>query len=123
MEPVVPPRLGPSASDLSLGPLDNNAPDQPIAVRSVAVDGVTIHSPADINALTGDLVGDAVSLRKIEAARLGLVKKYRDNGYPLVSVQATRRADGTLVFRVYEGHIVDVKLDGEDIGPAGTQGC
>ena len=121
MEPVVPPRLGPSASDLSLGPLDNNAPDQPIAVRSVSVEGVTIHSPADINALTGDLVGQAVSLRRIEAARLALVKKYRDNGYPLVSVQATRRTDGSLIFRVYEGHIVDVKLDGEDIGPAGTQ--
>jgi hemolysin activation/secretion protein len=121
MEPVTPPRLGPAASDLSLGPLDNNAPDQPIAVRAVAVEGVTIHSRADMDALTGDLVGPAVSLRKIEAARLALVKKYRDDGYPLVSVQATRRQDGTLNFRVYEGHIVDVKLDGEDIGPAGTQ--
>jgi hemolysin activation/secretion protein len=52
---------------------------------------------------------------------LALLRKYRDTGYPLVTVQATRRADGTLLFRVYEGHIVDVKLDGEDIGPAGTQ--
>lgn len=121
MDPVVPPRLGPAGSDLLIGPLDNQAPDQPITVRTVAVDGVTIYARAAIDALTADLVGPAVSLRKIEAARLGLVKKYRDNGYPLVSVLATRQADGTLIFRVYEGHIVDVKLDGEDIGPAGTQ--
>lgn len=121
MTPVEPPALSPGAGELSLGPLDNNAPDRPIAVTGVTIDGATIQSSADLAAITAELTGPAISLRKIEAARLALVRKYRDNGYPLVSVQATRRANGALHFQVYEGYIADVKLDGEDIGPAGTQ--
>lgn len=125
MMPVAPPAVGPSSGELSLTAPANNAPDQPVRVTGTPVlSGASILTQADFTSLTTGLTGPAVSLRAIEAARIAILRRYRDNGYPLVNVQATLRADGTLTYRVSEGRIVDVKLearDGNDIGPAGTQ--
>ena len=120
LEPPEMPRVGPGLPALPSGPLTNTAPEQPVAVRSVIVEGVSVYPQAETDALVAGLVGPAVPLKQIEENRLALVRKYRDGGYPLVSVQATRSPDGTLRFVVFEGHIAEVKLDG-DIGPAGTQ--
>ncbi len=120
LEPPVMPRVAPGLQGLPTGSLTNTAPEQPIAVRGVTVEGVTVYPSAETDALVAGLVGPAVPLRQIEDSRLALVRKYRDGGYPLVSVQATRSPDGTLHFVVFEGRIAEVKLDG-DIGPAGTQ--
>lgn len=125
MIPATPPAVGPSAAELSLTAPANNAPDQPVRVVGAPVlSGATILTQAEFDGLTSGLTGPAVSLRAIEAARIAILRRYRDNGYPLVNVQATLRADGTLTYRVAEGRIVDVKLDardGKDIGPAATQ--
>lgn len=113
--------MGPGLSTPRPGSLENTAPNQAIAIKSVTVEGGTIFPQTEFDAAVAPLVGPAVSLRDIEGVRLDLVKKYRDAGYPLISVQATRHTNGALLFMVYEGRITDVKLDGEDIGPAATQ--
>lgn len=120
LAPPETPRVQPGLPALPTGPLANTAPEQPVAVTGVAVEGVSVYPSTEIDALVEGLVGPAVPLRQIEDRRLALVRKYRDGGYPLVSVQATRGSDGMLRFVVFEGHIAEIKLDG-DIGPAGTQ--
>jgi hemolysin activation/secretion protein len=81
--------------------------------------------------LAGVLAGLAdatVPLARIEEARLGILRVYRDSGYPFAAVNAgvTRRPGTDLVdlnFAVTEGFIAEVKLEGDpdNIGPAGTQ--
>jgi hemolysin activation/secretion protein len=92
-----------------------------VSIRSVTIDGATAYPMALLDVLTAGLIGDAVPAEKIEAARAAILNRYRTDGYVYTTVNARidRRA-GQLRFVVTEGHIVDVKLDG-DIGPAGTQ--
>lgn len=74
----------------------------------------------DIASLTQGVVGPAVATSEIEGARLGLLRRYREAGYPLVTVAAALTADGKLRYTVTEGRVAEVQLDG-DIGPAGTK--
>ncbi len=91
-----------------------------IVVSRVIVEGVTVYSPAAMAKAVEGLAGAAVPLAKVEAARVALLRRYRNDGYPLTAVSVVRDDAGVLHFRVTEGHIADVKLDG-DIGPAGVQ--
>jgi hemolysin activation/secretion protein len=118
--PTSPPQPGTAIPVAPAGPLPNEAPDVPVRVVDSTVVGTTAFPAADIDKLTGGLVGPAIPLRQIEAARLALVSKYRDGGYPLVDVTASLLKGGHLRFVVSEGYIAEVKLDG-DIGPAATQ--
>ncbi|HET6609846.1 MAG TPA: ShlB/FhaC/HecB family hemolysin secretion/activation protein [Rhodopila sp.] len=98
----------------------NQAPNTPVKVASVVVEGGTIFPKAEIAALTDGLIGPATPASAIEASRLAILRKYRDGGYPLVTVSAVLARNGALRFVVVEGRISDVKLEG-DIGPAGTK--
>ncbi|HVY16870.1 MAG TPA: ShlB/FhaC/HecB family hemolysin secretion/activation protein [Rhodopila sp.] len=98
----------------------NQVPAIPVAVTSIVVEGVTTFPPSEINRLTQGLVGPNTPATAIEAARLAILRKYRDGGYPLVTVSASVNRTGVLRFVVVEGRISDVKLEG-DIGPAGTK--
>ncbi len=98
----------------------NQAPNTPVNVTSVVVEGGTIFPKAEIDGLTDGLIGPATPASAIEAARLAILRKYRDDGYPLVTVSAALARNGALRFVVVEGRISDVKLEG-DIGPAGTK--
>lgn len=98
----------------------NQAPDTPVAVAAVQVEGATALTPQQIGAVTRGLTGPATPASSIEASRLALLRLYRDGGYPLVTVSASLARDGRLRFTVTEGRIADVKLEG-DIGPAGSK--
>ena len=93
-----------------------------VAVRSVAVEGATAYSRQQIEAVahTGALVGPAVPLARIEAARTAILQLYRADGYVLSAVSVSIDARGALRFLVTEGRIAAVKLSA-DIGPAGTR--
>jgi hemolysin activation/secretion protein len=91
-----------------------------VAIRDVRVEGATAYPSKQLADLTSGLVGPSVPVARNEAARVAILKRYRDDGYALTTVTASVDAHGGLRFVVVEGHIVDVKLDG-DIGPAGTQ--
>jgi hemolysin activation/secretion protein len=117
--PTTPPPVSPGLQIIPQGNLPNIAPSTPIAITSVTIDGATVFPRAELEAAIADLVGPATPANRIEAARLALVRRYRDAGYPLVNV-AVDVSDGHVHFIVSEGHITSVLLDG-DIGPAGTQ--
>ncbi len=103
--------------------LENLATAAPRRVVSVLVEGVSAGAPLgsdDVAGLTSGLVGPAVATSAIEAARLGLLRRYRDAGFPLVTVAAALTSDGKLRYTVTEGRVAEVQLDG-DIGPAGSK--
>ena len=117
--PRQPPAVGaPTAAPAPVAPAPVS-PEVTVSIRTVTIDGATAYSPAILNALSMGLTGDAVPAQKIEAARAAILNRYRRDGYVYTTVNARIHA-GQLRFVVTEGHIVDVKLDG-DIGPAGTQ--
>jgi len=107
---VIPPPSGPTGA----------VPNQPVRVTSVEVQGVTAYPQAEIAQLAAGLVGPAVPLTQVDAVRQAILQRYRADGYVLTTVSANLDKGGQLRFVVTEGHIANVKLDG-DIGPAGVQ--
>ena len=107
---VIPPPSAPGAE----------VPNRPVRVSSVEVEGVTAYPQPEIAQLAAGLIGPAVPLPQIDAARQAILQRYRSDGYVLTTVAANLDANGRLRFVVTEGRIASVKLDG-DIGPAGTQ--
>ena len=107
---VIPPPTAPGAE----------VPNRPVRVTSVEVEGVTAYPQPEIAQLAAGLVGPAVPLPQIDAARQAILQHYRADGYVLTTVSANLDNSGRLRFVVTEGRIASVKLDG-DIGPAGTQ--
>ena len=118
--PPAPPGVAPGLVTQQTETLQNLAPNTPRRVLSVTVEGATTLSADDIAAATRDLVGPATATSAIEGARIALLKRYRDGGFPLVTVAASLTADGKLRYTITEGRIAEVQLDG-DIGPAGTK--
>ena len=107
---VIPPPSAPGAE----------VPNRPVRVTSVEVEGVTAYPPPEIAQLAAGLVGPAVPLPQIDAARQAIVQRYRADGYVLTTVAANLDNAGRLRLVVTEGRIASVRLDG-DIGPAGDQ--
>ncbi len=120
MTPPVPLVTAPATGPVALPPPSSEVPDRPVWVASVMIEGVTAFPAAEIERLSADLVGPAVPLPKIDAARQAILQHYRSAGYALTTVSAKRDSAGALRLIVIEGKIVSVKLQG-DIGPAGTQ--
>ncbi|MEJ0018322.1 MAG: ShlB/FhaC/HecB family hemolysin secretion/activation protein [Acetobacteraceae bacterium] len=118
--PPAPPSVGPGAvvPPPSLG--GSEMPNRPVRVTSVTVEGVTAYPQPEMEQLAAGLIGPAVALPQIDAARQSILQHYRADGYVLTTVSANLDAAGHLRFVVTEGRIGSVKLDG-DIGPAGTQ--
>lgn len=83
------------------------------------IDGATAFPAAALLA-HAPAPGPAVTLHQIEATRIAILGQYRAGGYAFTTVDAVLARDGTLRFVVGEGHVTEVKLDG-DIGPAGVQ--
>ena len=94
-----------------------------LAIATVGVDGQTAYAADELALLTPELTGPAIPQDRIEAARAAILNRYRADGYVYTVVDAVITpgpAGGRLRFVITEGHIADVRLDG-DIGPAGTQ--
>jgi hemolysin activation/secretion protein len=118
--PPAPPAVGPGTVITPPSPPAAEVPNQPVRVSDVEVEGVTAYPQPEITQLTAGLIGPAVPLPQIDAARQAILQRYRADGYVLTTVSAKLEANGRLRFVVTEGRIASVKLDG-DIGPAGTQ--
>ena len=89
------------------------------AISDVSVEGATAYPAATLATYSAGLTGPAVPLSRIEAARVGILNRYRADGFVYTAVNA--RISGThLRLVVIEGRIVSVKLSG-NIGPAGSQ--
>src|ERR1700712_139202 len=114
------PAATPSAPTLPASPPAAEMPDRTVQVTTVSVSGATAFPAAELQGDTADLIGPAVALQRIESARNAMLRRYRAQGFVLVTVSAKLDAAGHLQFTVTEGRIASVKLDG-DIGPAATQ--
>jgi len=101
-------------------PHQQDMPDVAVEVTAAHIEGASVFAPDDLAPLLDGVVGSAVPLARIEAARLAILRHYRAAGYALTAVSAVIEPDGLLRLRVTEGRIAAVKLDG-DIGPAGVQ--
>jgi hemolysin activation/secretion protein len=115
--PSLPPSVAPGLTPPQSATPDA-APNIEVTIRRVVIDGATAFSAEQLDTMTKGLIG-STSLPKIEAVRLAILNRYRDNGFVLTAVSAGVDAQETVTFVVSEGRIADVKLDG-DIGPAGT---
>jgi hemolysin activation/secretion protein len=118
--PPAPPSVGPGTVIPPPSAPGAAVPNQPVHVTSVEIEGVTAYPQPEIAQLAAGLVGPAVPLPQIDAARQAILQRYRSDGYVLTTVSANLGASGKLRLVVTEGRIASVKLDG-DIGPAGTQ--
>lgn len=122
IQPLVPPRPPSVAPGIPVAPAIPQVAPTPgavLAVQDVAVEGGSVYPRERIAKLTEGLTGPAVQQSQIENARASIVDMYRRDGY-VYTVANAILSQGHLRFVVIEGHIADVKLDG-DIGPAGTQ--
>jgi hemolysin activation/secretion protein len=120
---ILPPQLpsvAPGGAAPALPPPGAVVPKATVHVARVSISGATAYPQAQLAAGTRDLVGPAVPLARIEAARQAMLSQYRADGYVLTTVSAAVDAAGNLHFTVTEGRITGVKLAG-DIGPAGVQ--
>jgi hemolysin activation/secretion protein len=118
--PPASPNVSPGGVIQPPPPPGSEVPNRPVRVDSVDVEGATAYPGAALAQLTQGLVGPAVPLPKIDAARQAILQLYRGDGYVLSTVSVHIDANFRLHFEVTEGRIASVKLDG-DIGPAGTQ--
>jgi hemolysin activation/secretion protein len=108
------PALSPAAPSIGRG-----NPDDVFQVSGGIVEGSTVYSPASWASLT-DRVRGRITRAEVEAVRQEILGRYRADGYLLTGVTLADGGSGRVRFVVTEGHIAEVKLDG-DIGPAGTQ--
>jgi hemolysin activation/secretion protein len=119
---ILPPPL-PSAALPAPKPAQPGATQVPkvgLSIRRAEIEGVTAYKAGTFAPLLPGLVGPAVPLAGINAARTAILDRYRRDGYVLTTVNAAVGADHVLRLIVIEGHISDVKLSG-NIGPAGVQ--
>jgi hemolysin activation/secretion protein len=97
----------------------NEVPNAAVDVRHVEIVGSTLFGDALLPYVDG-LTGPGIPLVRLNQARQAILSHYRSRGYVLSTVSLTvDQTSGTVRYRVVEGRIAAVKLDG-DIGPAGT---
>ena len=121
------PRIAPSRAPAVSGPavatpapaIARGNPEDIFQVSSAAVEGSTVYPDTSWATTIAPLQG-RVTRAQVEAARQEVLARYRADGYLLTGVILADGGGGRIRLVVTEGHIADVKLDG-DIGPAGTQ--
>ena len=114
------PGLAPAAPAAPEEDADGAMPDVRILIRRVAIEGMTVYAADDFADLVAGLAGETVAVAAIDAARLAVLRRYRNDGFALTAVTAIVEPDGLLRLRVTEGRIAAVRLDG-DTGSAGVQ--
>ncbi|MCO6418711.1 BamA/TamA family outer membrane protein [Siccirubricoccus sp. KC 17139] len=126
--PPATPRLAPSVEGPPLRRQEGPGAAVELHIGTVRITGNEAIEETQLAPAIAGLADSTVPLARIEESRLGILRAYRDRGFPFAAVNAgvTRRPDSNLVdltFAVTEGFIAEVKLEGdaENIGPAGTQ--
>src|SRR4051812_16217936 len=126
--PTVEPRLAPSVEGPPLVRQQGPGAATELNIGQVRITGNDAIPEDGLAPAVAGLAEATVPLSRIEEARLGILRAYRDRGFPFAAVNAgvTRRPGTSIVdlnFAVIEGFIAEVKLEGDpaNIGPAGTQ--
>jgi hemolysin activation/secretion protein len=124
VRPAAPPRLAPRAEPPEEGRATGPGEDSIVHVARARLQGNTALPEARLRAAIEPLQGRAVTLARIEEARLAVLRAYRMAGYPYTAVTArlAPAGDGAaeLLMHVTEGFVRDVRLEGS-IGRAAAQ--
>lgn len=128
IERTAPPRapeLGPPLLPPEPGRRSGPGESRQVAIGHVTILGNTALPAEALRQAAAALEGRVVTLAEIETSRLGVLRAYRAAGFPYVAVAAVLAPlpDGSAELRlqVTEGHITEVVLEGEPIGPAARQ--
>ena len=123
--PAEPPQLGPRLLPPEPSRVTGPGASRTVLVGRAVLHGSTALGDAALRGILTPLEGRAATLAEIEEARLGVLRAYREAGFPYVAVAAALAPmpDGRaeLRFTVTEGFVAEVMLDGEPIGPASRQ--
>jgi hemolysin activation/secretion protein len=123
--PIEPPQLGPALLPPEPSRATGPGVSRRVALGRVSLQGNTALADPALRPIVAALEGRTVSLGEIEDARLGVLRAYREAGFPFLAVAAglAPLPDGTAELRlaVTEGFVAEVTLDGEAIGPAAAQ--
>ncbi|MCC6720275.1 MAG: ShlB/FhaC/HecB family hemolysin secretion/activation protein [Acetobacteraceae bacterium] len=121
--PRIAPATGPSvAAPPITAPapeISRGNPEDVFQLSGATVEGSTVYADASWTTMIAGMRG-RVTRAQVEAVRREILSRYRADGYLLTGVTLADGGGGRVRFVVTEGHIAEVKLDG-DIGPAGTQ--
>lgn len=123
--PAPPPSLGPSLTPPEPSRATGPGESRRVGLGPVLVKGNRAVAAGSLRGALAPLEHRTVTLAEIETARLAVLHAYRSAGFPYTAVHAALlpQPDGTALLRlqIIEGHVVEVILDGEDIGPAARQ--
>jgi hemolysin activation/secretion protein len=82
---------------------------------SLALEGVTAYSEADLQPVYADRLGTTITLTELYGIAADLTRKYRNDGYVLtqVIVPPQEIENGSAKLRVVEGYIDDITVQGD----------
>jgi hemolysin activation/secretion protein len=89
-----------------------------LTLNQVVIDGATVYTPDQINAMWSQYQGKQVSLAQIYQIADDLTVKYRNDGYILAKavIPPQKIDNGVVHIRVIEGYIIKVDYDGDTRG-------
>lgn len=98
-------------------PLEDGTQQVPaqINVTRYVIEGSSVFSQAEIDAVTKDFIGQQISFSQLLQARAAITKLYVDNGYLTTGAfipKQTIGADGLVKVQVLEGQLEDVRVSG-----------
>ncbi|MEM6489254.1 MAG: ShlB/FhaC/HecB family hemolysin secretion/activation protein, partial [Pseudomonadota bacterium] len=93
-------------------------------LREVAFEGNTVFDADTLRGVVAALIGRAITIDDLEAARIALTRYYTDRGYVSSGVTIPLPQDvtaGTVRFRVIEGRLTDIAVSGEGVADEGRR--
>jgi hemolysin activation/secretion protein len=88
--------------------------DEAATLKSAAIDGSTVYSPADLFATWRDRQGQPVSRELARAVAASIAERYHEDGYarPEMRLDESLIAEGIMQIRVFEARITRVAIEG-----------
>lgn len=115
------PAPGPEVPDLRA---PGSAGPDSFVLRDVTFEGNTVFDAATLREVVAPLIGQAITIDDLEAARIALTRYYTDRGYVSSGVIIPLPQDvteGSVRFQVVEGRLTDIVVSGEGVADEGRR--
>lgn len=122
-EDILPPRPAPPSLIPETAPPEESRPagaeDMRLVLKDVTIEGLSVFTPEDIKDIYQDALGQDIALSRIWDFAAAITARYRQAGYFLsrAYVPAQEIESGTVILRVVEGYIGDVRVEGDKAFP------
>lgn len=112
--PQVSPRV--EVKDLILQQAPEGAGDIRLVLNSLEMEGVTAYTPAQLQGVYADKLGQNISLADVYSIATALTNKYRNDGYILTQVIVPPQTieGGVVKLQVVEGYVDNIAVAGND---------